>query len=280
MANFPIPTSGTAWASGGISGKIGGKSMKRSRKGRAQPRRNASGTYVRRGVKPWERKEWLPYIGNHNVNMFNAGDTATRLESAGTAKRVVALEPAVMMEDITGAIIQNTRASDRDYRMLGVDGDIYVGFPFDLQYEPSGAYASDVFIWWSWQKENWQGAGAAPQDPRTFHPAPCAFAGGFANQSLIFMSKHILSHGRVHMSFPGRYNVTDSRYDPECNGGVAKIPLPRMPKAGMKFGPGDVLSLVCSISAGMGHDWQASATGDDTMPYVYCHPFLRFLMAE
>lgn len=33
MANFPIPTSGTAWASGGISGKIGGKSMYRRRRG-------------------------------------------------------------------------------------------------------------------------------------------------------------------------------------------------------------------------------------------------------
>lgn len=191
---FPVPTSGTAWASGGISGRVGlkGGGVKRSKRN----------SFAR---KPWESQNWIPYIGAFNNNAFATEDGGTPglyLQAAGDVIRVVNFVPSAMDEDTLLPTYTGRVATESAWKIRRVQGIL----PFaPMWYDDTHTWIPDAAslqagafqrVWWSWQKEQTT-TSAYQQNISDMGVGPSVLSG--AKQ---LTSRHLLNWGVVDYTRP------------------------------------------------------------------------------
>lgn len=271
MANFPIPTSGTAWASGGISGRVGSSRM---RKPKFRKR-----SY---GKKPWEQTNWVPYMGDFNNNPWLDGSQAPTnliLDTCGTIKRVVMFQPHLMNQDTMLPTSTGRVATESSWKVRKPQGHVFVSPYF---YDENGTWLPDqalsqasvvVRLYWSWIKERVSTQGYQPNIADT-GVGPSVLSG--ISQ---LTNKHLLNWGVMDIYRPN-YSPANALFTGGDAGVVSHyVPAPRMPKAGLRLGVEDQLSLVVQASYHpmYSHDTSADFTNSVALPMPLAFkPFLRF----
>lgn len=276
MPNFPIPTSGTAWASGGISGRISGGGNMQRRRGRR---------FVRREKKP---NVWIPYMGNFNNAPWSEdySITNTQLTSCAAEKRIVAFTPVMMDKSSYQAISPGDPDADsalgqgfvvrRVQGYVHFEGEFYsqvAGTPTILGDSGSWQQGITQRVWYAWVKERLANNGV-PLNLSDMGVGP-----GVLADVRQLTNRHLLSWGIITWSPPSRIIATGI-WQGSSDRRDYKIPFPRLPKAGLRIKSDESLSLICraSYGLGMGRDLQQDYANDRNLPYKFIfQPMMRFL---
>lgn len=277
MGNFPVPTSGTVWASGGISGRVGVKQMRK----RSFKRRG--------GRKPWESMNWIPYMGYANQDPFYERDDGAGshlvLTNAAAALRVVNFAPFLMDKStfvpVSAGTAGTANATDGSLKLRRIQGELR----FDGLFYIDGDLAGDAQsrqqgqwqrIWYSWQKE------AITPNGFTENIADLGYGPGVLSGARQLTSKRFLSHGIVDWYAPAANN-SSGVFTGESRPRRFTIPLPKLGPMGLKLGVGDALTCIVRGSYGLGYgrDLGADFTNSANLPWFQIFsPQLRFLCAE
>jgi len=259
--------------------------MGRSRRAMSRkPFKTSTTTFVRRKTKDWEDKLWIPYIIRPQALPWSTDPGAPNITSCGVAKRIVSFIAPALAEDVTGQAPEYTRATDKEFRLVGIDGEVLVTV------DHGGANPDHMVLFWQWMKERTAPTYSfASASEYTELLAPAAIQPSDNSAFAAMTAKRIMSHGTIFLPNPKSINGADYQV---ADHGMQKIPLPRLPKAGMLLGASDSLTLLCSVTvrpgtgstgynAGALIDWRDLAENDSSLPStVRFTPLLRFLVTE
>lgn len=244
MANFPIPTSGTAWASGGISGRVGSSKMQRRQHNRF------------RGPRvPRIDKYWVPNTTTPLDDPISLGG------STNTPELPVIIKHVFYDTSQDGGTALSRGLGGKLWR---IDGFIkaYLN-PLDTAYTVASPMMSRVMYFWMLQKtsantydgstlgnssdfapaEDWQNIMRRDDVLRwgtvdVYGPVPDA-------QSSIPVVHGISSTVAFSTSLINGDVLVNKRAYPFR--GDAHIPLPRIPKAGLNLKSGVELALYTQV---------------------------------
>jgi len=281
MPKFPIPTEGTAWASGGISGKV--KMYSRRRKG---------GLRQKPWNKPTRMEKWWAIPGPNTANAA----VVTAVAGLNYPMLVVALDGAILRGEQT---VSAAPMSMQNVKLHRFQGHIWAWLdPLDAQRHYSaadeihgpavGESASDTntvqapsniaMCNYAWLKVkelgNVPGSGDLPSGPggivfeRNYNMVPTAISAMLLRDDLIAWGC-VPVFGTVprmysEQSATGKGTMLVANAGMYMQNHVAKIPFPRLPKAGLNLGHGESLVLVANNWNGPGD--KDTNTIDDSTP--------------
>lgn len=286
--SFPLPTGGTAWASGGVSGRFGGKSMRRSR-GLRQ--------------KPWNKPTRMEKFWAVNAEMPNNGAPYVVPGGASTnATYCAGIDGQVLASDQTGTVFPRALQHVKLHRFQGA---IWAWLSPDFQRQESNAWdgtagpggletpANVGMLSYAWFKQtetaNVPGPGTVV-NVTNFNPRP---GQDLANMLLrddimswgtmpVFGITPRLFNEIVHTNgTPGIAAAITTMLSPAAQyyqSRVARIPFPRLPKAGLNLRKGESLMLACAAWPGPGaHNGLTPSETDPLDNDVLVYPLYRML---
>lgn len=280
MANFPIPTSGTAWASGGISGRVGVKGGNKMRAKRGSKFRK----------KPWESTNWIPYISNFNNEPF-AEDAPSWAQWVrdGAAYRVFTYAPSLMNQStLLGQANwdEGKVATEMAVKLRRMQGHIHFDGMYFIQHPPAepellvtpaqAEQGAVQRVWWSWQREHLTPQGYLPGPTQDVGMGPAMLSGVHGFQRRDVMSWGIIDWLAQPVSSLGVFqgqSKGDRTY---------VIPNPRLPPGGLKLGIGEALTCVVRVTPGLQYGFQLNDFGNDAVALpitMQFQPYMRLLVS-
>jgi len=245
MPEFPMPVGGEAWITGGVKGKVRGSNMRKSKRGSARR-------------KPWESTNWIPYISQFNENPFNENNASTELMVKTTAdqKRVFGFCPYLMNQETLVPSSTGRVATEESIKLLRMQGGIHFDGMLFLPDDPSDFVGIAQYgvtnmqagvvqrVWYSWQKERMSVNG---------FELPVADLGvgpGVLSDVKQMQNRHLLSWGVLDWTRP-EMNAAGTLVGSARGARSFRIPPPKLPRAGLKLGVGDMLSCIVRVSMGL-----------------------------
>lgn len=268
---FPVPTEGTAWASGGISGKVKMFARRRRRSG---------------GSRFLQKKDMTSWAFVNGLGTTRFDDDPIAITGGGAVNRIVTLTPS----SGRGTVADTQIYSATSGKIVRFDGEIRVAMAanYEAGTEQSRNAASILYMWMKNKLGADQLAGNIQNPAATmFDPmddwAPLmmrrdiikwgvvdCYGPVLADQSAIPVVTQLPAPGAAaHASFAADI-IANSRHTIIPN--VCRIPFPRMGGKGIRLQQGESLDLVV-------HGFYFGQTITETIRELWAYPRFRVLWA-